>query len=86
MTTYLNADLHCHSVVSDGTLTPEDLIISDIFKDLQTPMLNNYVMLLHLMNNTEVVIIRIYMKECSIQLLYNLNLEAMIRIMPQKQM
>ena len=21
----LNADLHCHSVVSDGTLTPEDL-------------------------------------------------------------
>jgi predicted metal-dependent phosphoesterase TrpH len=23
--TYLNADLHCHSVVSDGTLTPEDL-------------------------------------------------------------
>ncbi len=23
MTTYLNADLHCHSVVSDGTLTPE---------------------------------------------------------------
>ena len=25
MTTYLNADLHCHSVVSDGTLTPEDL-------------------------------------------------------------
>ena len=25
MTTYLNADLHCHSVVSDGTMTPEDL-------------------------------------------------------------
>ena len=25
MTTYLNADLHCHSVVSDGTLAPEDL-------------------------------------------------------------
>ena len=25
MSTYLNADLHCHSVVSDGTLTPEDL-------------------------------------------------------------
>lgn len=25
MTTYLNADLHCHSVVSDGTLTPEIL-------------------------------------------------------------
>lgn len=25
MTSYLNADLHCHSVVSDGTLTPEDL-------------------------------------------------------------
>jgi predicted metal-dependent phosphoesterase TrpH len=25
VTTYLNADLHCHSVVSDGTLTPEDL-------------------------------------------------------------
>jgi len=24
-TTDLNADLHCHSVVSDGTLTPEDL-------------------------------------------------------------
>ena len=23
--TYLNADLHCHSVVSDGTLTPEEL-------------------------------------------------------------
>lgn len=23
MTTFLNADLHCHSVVSDGTLTPE---------------------------------------------------------------
>ncbi len=23
--TYLNADLHCHSVVSDGTLQPEDL-------------------------------------------------------------
>ena len=23
MTTYANADLHCHSVVSDGTLTPE---------------------------------------------------------------
>ena len=22
---YLNADLHCHSVVSDGTLTPEAL-------------------------------------------------------------
>ena len=21
----LNADLHCHSVVSDGTLTPEEL-------------------------------------------------------------
>ena len=25
MPTYLNADLHCHSVVSDGTLTPEEL-------------------------------------------------------------
>ena len=25
MTTLLNADLHCHSVVSDGTLTPEQL-------------------------------------------------------------
>ena len=25
MTTLLNADLHCHSVVSDGTMTPEDL-------------------------------------------------------------
>ena len=25
MNTYLNADLHCHSVVSDGTLTPEAL-------------------------------------------------------------
>lgn len=25
MTTYANADLHCHSVVSDGTLTPEVL-------------------------------------------------------------
>lgn len=25
MSTYLNADLHCHSVVSDGTLTPEAL-------------------------------------------------------------
>ncbi|MBA4059860.1 MAG: phosphatase [Verminephrobacter sp.] len=25
MTSYLNADLHCHSVVSDGTLTPEAL-------------------------------------------------------------
>jgi len=25
VTSYLNADLHCHSVVSDGTLTPEDL-------------------------------------------------------------
>lgn len=25
MTTYLNADLHCHSVVSDGTLSPEEL-------------------------------------------------------------
>ena len=25
MTTPLNADLHCHSVVSDGTLTPEEL-------------------------------------------------------------
>ena len=25
MTTYLNADLHCHSIVSDGTLTPEAL-------------------------------------------------------------
>ena len=25
MTSILNADLHCHSVVSDGTLTPEDL-------------------------------------------------------------
>ena len=23
MTSILNADLHCHSVVSDGTLTPE---------------------------------------------------------------
>ena len=23
--TYLNADLHCHSIVSDGTLTPEQL-------------------------------------------------------------
>ena len=25
MTSILNADLHCHSVVSDGTLTPEAL-------------------------------------------------------------
>jgi hypothetical protein len=25
MSSYLNADLHCHSVVSDGTLTPEAL-------------------------------------------------------------
>ena len=25
MTTLLNADLHCHSVVSDGTMTPEEL-------------------------------------------------------------
>ena len=25
MTTIRNADLHCHSVVSDGTLTPEEL-------------------------------------------------------------
>ncbi|MFZ2738935.1 MAG: 3',5'-nucleoside bisphosphate phosphatase [Burkholderiaceae bacterium] len=25
MSTLLNADLHCHSLVSDGTLTPEDL-------------------------------------------------------------
>ena len=25
MTTFRNADLHCHSVVSDGTLTPEEL-------------------------------------------------------------
>ncbi|MBO9677519.1 MAG: PHP domain-containing protein [Acidovorax sp.] len=25
MSSYLNADLHCHSVVSDGTLTPEEL-------------------------------------------------------------
>jgi predicted metal-dependent phosphoesterase TrpH len=25
VTTYLNADLHCHSIVSDGTLTPEAL-------------------------------------------------------------
>ena len=25
MTIFLNADLHCHSVVSDGTLTPEAL-------------------------------------------------------------
>ncbi|HMN21650.1 MAG TPA: 3',5'-nucleoside bisphosphate phosphatase [Ottowia sp.] len=25
MTTYHNPDLHCHSVVSDGTLTPEEL-------------------------------------------------------------
>lgn len=25
MSSILNADLHCHSVVSDGTLTPEDL-------------------------------------------------------------
>lgn len=27
MTQYLNADLHCHSVVSDGTLTPEALAV-----------------------------------------------------------
>lgn len=27
MTQYLNADLHCHSVVSDGTLTPEELAL-----------------------------------------------------------
>jgi len=27
VTTYLNADLHCHSVVSDGTLTPEELAL-----------------------------------------------------------
>ncbi|MBS7781323.1 3',5'-nucleoside bisphosphate phosphatase [Acidovorax sp. CCYZU-2555] len=25
MTTYLNADLHCHSIFSDGTLTPAEL-------------------------------------------------------------
>jgi len=25
VTTYTNADLHCHSVVSDGTLEPEAL-------------------------------------------------------------
>ncbi|MET1116824.1 MAG: 3',5'-nucleoside bisphosphate phosphatase [Comamonas sp.] len=25
MPTYLNADLHCHSIISDGTLTPEAL-------------------------------------------------------------
>ncbi len=25
MTTYLNADLHCHSIVSDGTLSPQSL-------------------------------------------------------------
>jgi len=25
--TILNADLHCHSVISDGTLTPEDLAV-----------------------------------------------------------
>ena len=27
MTTLLNADLHCHSVISDGTLTPEALAL-----------------------------------------------------------
>ena len=27
MTSILNADLHCHSVVSDGTLTPEALAL-----------------------------------------------------------
>ncbi|MDQ8020011.1 MAG: 3',5'-nucleoside bisphosphate phosphatase [Bordetella sp.] len=27
MTAFLNADLHCHSVVSDGTLTPEELAV-----------------------------------------------------------
>ena len=27
MTAFLNADLHCHSVVSDGTMTPEELAI-----------------------------------------------------------
>ena len=27
MIIYLNADLHCHSVVSDGTLTPEELAL-----------------------------------------------------------
>ena len=27
MSTSLNADLHCHSVVSDGTLTPEELAL-----------------------------------------------------------
>ncbi len=27
MTALLNADLHCHSVVSDGTLTPEELAL-----------------------------------------------------------
>lgn len=27
MTTILNADLHCHSTVSDGTLSPEDLAL-----------------------------------------------------------
>lgn len=27
MIQYLNADLHCHSVVSDGTLTPEELAL-----------------------------------------------------------
>jgi predicted metal-dependent phosphoesterase TrpH len=27
VTTHLNADLHCHSTVSDGTLTPEELAL-----------------------------------------------------------
>ena len=27
MSSILNADLHCHSVVSDGTLTPEELAV-----------------------------------------------------------
>jgi 3',5'-nucleoside bisphosphate phosphatase len=27
VTTYINADLHCHSVISDGTLTPEELAL-----------------------------------------------------------
>lgn len=27
MTTYLNADLHCHSIISDGTLSPQALAL-----------------------------------------------------------
>lgn len=35
MTTRLNADLHCHSVISDGTLTPEALAARAIAQGVQ---------------------------------------------------